>query len=46
MEFKRLPELVENKPVPKLRLIQHGVEVISQIRIKLVSHLNLIGLAP
>ena len=40
------PELVENKPVPKLRLIQDGLKVVSQIRIKLVSHLNLIRLVP
>ena len=36
------PELVEDKPVPQLRLIQDGLEVFPQIGIKLVSHLIII----
>ena len=33
------PELVENKPVAQLRLVQDGLEMLFEVRIKLVPHL-------
>ena len=33
------PELIENKPVSQLRLVQDGLEMMFEVRIKLVPHL-------
>ena len=37
------PELVEDEPVTKLRLIQDELKMLPQIRIKLVSHLTVLS---
>ena len=40
IRFYTLPQLVEDKPIPKLCLVQNRLKVLFKVRVKLVSYLS------